>query len=103
MRSSYRMKKRRTPYRVIQEHHITYAPNKTCLMFRSEHTIITKMNRLLKSRPSEAFLQELERCQHNLRTAQSYSSKEMAQLKKNNMKIKKQRKQKKRIKNPVPK
>ena len=92
------MKKRRTPYRVIQKHHITYAPNKTCLMFRSEHTIITKLNRLLKSRPSEAFLQELERCQQNLRSTQSYGSKEMAQLKKNNQKIKKQRKQKKRTK-----
>lgn len=90
------MKKRRTPYRVIQEHHITYAPNKTCLMFRSEHTIITKLNRLLKSKPSEAFLQELEKCQQNLRSTQPYGPKEMVQLKKNNQKIKKQRKRKKR-------
>ena len=67
-------------------------------MFRSEHTIITKLNRLLKSRPSEAFLQELERCKQNLSSTQSYNSKEMAQLKKNNQKIKKQRKQKKRTK-----
>jgi hypothetical protein len=63
-------------------------------MFRSEHTIITKLNRLLKSRPSEAFLQELERCQQNLRSTQSYNSKEMAQHKKNNQKIRKQRKRK---------
>jgi hypothetical protein len=68
-------------------------------MFRSEHTIITKINRLLKSKPSEAFLQELERCQQNLRTTQPYSSKEMAQLKKTNQKIKKQRKNKKRTTN----
>ncbi|MGB6679935.1 MAG: hypothetical protein WBF08_01250 [Candidatus Bathyarchaeia archaeon] len=90
------MKKRRTPYRVIQEHHITYTPNKTCLMFRSEHTIITKLNRLLKSKPSEAFLLELEKCHQNLRSTQSYSSKEMVHLKKNNQKIKKQRIRKKR-------
>jgi uncharacterized protein (DUF3084 family) len=68
-------------------------------MFRSEHTIITKLNRLLKSRPSEAFIQELERCQQNLKTTESYSSKEMAQLKKTNQKIKELRKQKKRTKN----
>ncbi|WP_455282382.1 hypothetical protein [[Eubacterium] cellulosolvens] len=90
------MRKRRTPYRVIQEHHITYAPDKTCLMFRSEHAIITKLNRLLKSKPSEAFLLELEKCQYALRCTQSYSSKEMVHLKKNNQKIKKQRLKKKR-------
>ena len=89
------MKKRRTPYRVIQEHHVTYTPNKICLMFRSEHTIITKLNRLLKSKPSEAFLQELERCHQNLRSIKSYSSKEMLELKKSNQIIKKQRKEKK--------
>ena len=91
------MKKRRTPYRVIQEHHITYTPDKTCLMFRSEHAIITKLNRLLKSKPSEAFLLELEKCQQNLRSTEAYSSKEMVHLRKNNQKIKEQRiKQKRR-------
>jgi hypothetical protein len=65
-------------------------------MFRSEHAIITKLNRLLKSKPSEAFLQELEKCQHTLRSTQAYSSKEMVHLRKNNQKIKKQRLKKKR-------
>ena len=50
---------RRTRYRVIQEHHVSYEPEETALVFKSEHHIITRLNRLAKSKPSKYFKQFL--------------------------------------------
>ena len=94
--SKFQLKKRkkRTPYRVIQKHHISYKPVKTCLMFRSEHSIITNLNRLLKSKPSEDFLSCLATCIIELAMADQYSPRAMSILKLNNQKLRKQRRQK---------
>ncbi len=42
--------------RVAQRHHVSYDPEVTVIIYRSEHEVITKLVRLLKSRPSEDFL-----------------------------------------------
>jgi hypothetical protein len=42
--------------RTIQEHHITYSPEKTVKVFKGEHELITKMNRYSKRTVSKGFL-----------------------------------------------
>jgi len=52
---------RRPRYRVIQSHHPDYAkPEETVLVFKSEHNVITRLNRLAKSKPSAYFVDFLD-------------------------------------------
>ena len=41
---------RRPPYRVIQRHHVSYAPEIVRHVFQSEHNILTRLTRLLKAK-----------------------------------------------------
>ena len=96
------MTRRRTPYRVVQQHHISHDPEITCLVFRSEHDAVTKLNRLEKSNPSQVFLELVEgwllwmRQKIKDRLIGPYSQDMMTHLRDENMGIKAEcRKQKK--------
>jgi len=54
------MTRHRTPYRVIQRHHVSYAPEEIRHIYRIEHRIITWLNRIAKSRCSKYFLSALQ-------------------------------------------
>jgi hypothetical protein len=47
--------------RVIQRHHISREPEIVRHVFRFEHEVLTKLDRLLKSTPSWTFLYELDK------------------------------------------
>ncbi len=80
--------RRRTRYRIVQRHHISYDPDVTVHMFRSEHGIITKINRLNKSQPSEIFLNLLsEFIQTQRQTKTPYSEYDMKRLLEENQKL----------------
>ena len=91
-------RRRRIGYRVIQEHHLSYNPPKICLIFRSEHTVITKLNRLLKSKPSESFIMALASCLSDLASVISYSPEEMGRLRRENLKKKADKKKQRKLK-----
>ncbi|MCJ7759831.1 hypothetical protein MUP59_01655 [Candidatus Bathyarchaeota archaeon] len=93
--------RRRTPYRVVQRHHLSYDPEVTVHIFRSEHGIITKLQRLLKSQPSETFLTLLsEFVQTQRQTRTPYSESEMRCLHEENQVLKQKiRKKRKRLGN----
>jgi hypothetical protein len=81
--------RRRTRYRIVQRHHLSYDPEVTVHMFRSEHGIITKINRLNKSQPSETFLNLLlEFIQTQRQTKTPYSESDMKRLLEENQKLK---------------
>jgi hypothetical protein len=80
--------RRRTRYRIVQRHHISYDPEVTVHVFRSEHGIITKINRLNKSQPSETFLNVLsDFVQTQRQTRTPYSESDMKRLFEENQKL----------------
>jgi uncharacterized FlgJ-related protein len=91
------MTRRRTPYRIIQQHHISRDPEIIVRIFRSEHSVLTKLNRLRKSVPSWAFpnavsawLQEIEKRPWKSKRS-PYLPSEMDEIEKENQKIKAER------------
>jgi hypothetical protein len=74
------MGRRRTPYRVIQRHHLSYAPEVVKYVFRSEHRILTWLDRVEKSKPSQTFLDELQNFVLKKRGGCSYTDDEMRRL-----------------------
>lgn len=90
--------RRRTRYRVVQRHHLSYQPEMVAHIFRSEHGIITKLSRLEKSRPSCTFLQVLDSfIQNQKRNRVPYTESEMRRLyeENQNLRNKKQKEKKK--------
>jgi len=85
------MPKRRTPYRVIQEHHISYEPEVTKRVFRIEHRILTWLSRIAKSKCSETFL---EQCAlfFDTKIGNTYSEEEMERMFEDNQRKKLARK-----------
>ena len=46
--------------RQIQRHHVSYSPERTILIFKAEHMILTWLNRMTKP-PSWAFMNQVEK------------------------------------------
>jgi hypothetical protein len=89
--------RRRTRYRVVQRHHLSYSPEMIAHIFRSEHGIITKLSRLEKSRPSCTFLQLLEDfIQKQKKSKIPYTESEMKQLYEENRNLRNKRQKEKR-------
>lgn len=59
-RGRVKKKKRRWKRRIIHRHHISYTPELITFIYGSEHDVLTKIRRLLKSKPSEGFIDQLE-------------------------------------------
>jgi len=94
---------RKPRYRVVQRHHLNYDPEVTCLVFRSEHDAVTKLNRLEKSNPSQVFLELVEgwllRMRQKIkdRMIGPYSQDMMTHLRDENMGIKAERRKQKKL------
>lgn len=87
--------RRRTRYRVVQRHHLSYDPEIIAHIFRSEHGIITKLRRLEKSRPSCTFIQILENFIQSQKSSKiPYTESEMKELCEDNQKKRNKKKEK---------
>jgi hypothetical protein len=88
------MGRRRTPYRVIQRHHISYDPPQTVLLFRVEHRILTWLDRIKKSKCSTIFLNRLADFLYLKAMEEQYNQREMGELLKQNQRRRLERRRK---------
>jgi len=92
------MTRPRSSYRIIQWHHVSYKPEVKILLFRNEHEVITKLNRVLRAKDiSENFVCLLDEVSDGLKDRYLLEQSQMEARLEDNQKIKAERKKQKKL------